>query len=45
VNSTPLLFDIEDMVVSRPFQRVAPNVDHWSQARDFPDRDAGRQAA
>jgi hypothetical protein len=26
VNSTPLLFDIEDMVVSRPFQRVAPLV-------------------
>jgi len=26
VNSTPLLFDIEDMVVSRPFQRVAPVV-------------------
>ena len=26
MNSTPLLFDIEDMVVSRPFQRVAPVV-------------------
>jgi hypothetical protein len=26
VNSTPLLFDIQDMVVSRPFQRVAPVV-------------------
>ena len=24
---------------------VAPNVDHWLQARDFPDRDAARQAA
>ena len=26
MSSTPLLFDIEDMVVSRPFQRVAPVV-------------------
>ena len=26
MNSTPLLFDIEDMVISRPFQRVAPVV-------------------
>jgi hypothetical protein len=26
VNSTPLLFDVEDIVVARPFQRVAPVV-------------------
>jgi hypothetical protein len=26
VNSTPLLFDIDDMVIARPFQRVAPVV-------------------
>jgi hypothetical protein len=26
VNATPLLFDIEDMVIARPFQRVAPVV-------------------